>query len=238
VGLEISGTIDKSTVSHLCQYFTEYSIVQELSFSNNRALSVSSHLNETLNFCSSFGTKNLKNVFLKLGTFPFAYVSFLQSGVQSLCEHLKVNNCLRVLDLSNTNIGKKEFAILCESLANNVTLTSLNLSRNGMKEDVLSLIGTALTKNTALLELQLDKNQFGSGPMKEFIGALLKNTTLQKLSLQSNGLTNSCLNDWVVFVMKTTTLKVIDLRNNDFEVSPKFLQRLRIMPCVTTFKLE
>ncbi len=107
-------------------------------------------------------------------------------GASVICQALKFNASLRVLDLSKNMISHHIGRPLSELLRVNSTLQSLILFGNTVENWGVSRIAEGLLNNQSLLELNLKNNSIFSNGALKLSQALKLNTTLKKCDLSWN----------------------------------------------------
>lgn len=98
--------------------------------------------------------------------------SNLGSGIAVLCEAVKRNTTLRVLDVSHNNLGPTGGILIAKALEENSSLAELNLLENVLDEDVAVALGSMLAVNTGLKSLNLSCNNLGSAGGEAIAAAL------------------------------------------------------------------
>jgi len=109
------------------------------------------------------------------------------SGIQTLCDALKVNTNVQILNLSE-NIGDDGAEHISEMLKVNTSIHTLNLSNNNISDKGAISIANALALNinTTLKCLNLPFNIIGNKGMISIIDMLKNNNTLDTLYIGYN----------------------------------------------------
>ena len=116
-------------------------------------------------------------------------LSFGNRGVLSLCETLKINNTLGMVDLSRTSIDDVGIESLLKAVRDRTTLTRLNLS--GMKmitKKSIRSIAEFLRVDSSLMSLGFEGNKVSVGGARLIAESLKVNKTLKVLSLSRNNI--------------------------------------------------
>jgi Ran GTPase-activating protein (RanGAP) involved in mRNA processing and transport len=131
-------------------------------------------LNMGKNWIGSVGAKSVAAMAAVTGALTSLDISnnrMGDDGVKPICEALKQNSSLKVLDLnaskSNTSdgeIGPQGAQYLADMLSVNGGLTALDLSSNDLKDEGVSAVCKAIKSNkeTKLASLNVKKNGIGS----------------------------------------------------------------------------
>ena len=116
-------------------------------------------------------------------------LSFGNRGVLSLCETLKINNTLGMVDLSRTSIDDVGIESLLKAVRDRTTLTRLNLSEMKMitKKSIRS-IAEFLRVDSSLMSLGFEGNKVSVGGARLIAESLKVNKTLKVLSLSRNNI--------------------------------------------------
>lgn len=97
---------------------------------------------------------------------------------QALAKALMLNRTLQALDLNNNRFGEKTGKAFAEALRVNHTLTSLGLNKTGLDHEAGIALAQALKVNRTLQTLNLNGNKFNNITCQEFNKALQFNHTL------------------------------------------------------------
>jgi hypothetical protein len=148
------------------------------------------------------------------------------------------NKSLKILDLSNNNIGKNYIKELAKIIKYNKSLTKLNLSKNNIDDQGAEDLSKALKENETLKVLDLSENYIkevakiikynktltkldlrmncvGDSEAKELSNAFKDNKTLKILNLSKNKISGESSSELICNIFdKNTTLKVLDLQGN------------------------
>ena len=116
-------------------------------------------------------------------------LSFGNRGVLSLCETLKINNTLGMVDLSRTSIDDVGIESLLKAVRDRTTLTRLNLSEMKMitKKSIRS-IAEFLRVDSSLMSLGFEGNKVSVGGARLIAESLKVNKTLKLLFLSRNNI--------------------------------------------------
>eukprot|EP00924_Labyrinthula_sp_SR-Ha-C_P004318 snap_masked-scaffold_3-processed-gene-20.26-mRNA-1 protein AED:0.40 eAED:0.41 QI:0/-1/0/1/-1/1/1/0/1072 len=98
---------------------------------------------------------------------------------------LEKNNKIRLIDLTNCNIGDEGAQLLAKSLSGNKSLRKLNLRRNQVSDAGIIALADALP-NTSLFSLLLSDNRIGPRGTEKLCTVLEKNSCLSILRLSQN----------------------------------------------------
>ena len=104
-----------------------------------------------------------------------------------ICELLRKDSSLIVLDLSHNHISSKGMKSLTELLKFNSSITKINLSHNLIGEDGMKYLSDALEMNSKLIAIDLTKNEFGNKGSKYLLNSISQfNFVLEKIQLEDN----------------------------------------------------
>ncbi len=98
--------------------------------------------------------------------------------------HLKDNQTLEFLSLSNNTFNDNCVAGLAWALQSNCTLKTLNLSNNGLSGKVNFLVDL-IERNTSITKLDLSENYFSPEGKNNLLEALCKNSSLLELDFST-----------------------------------------------------
>jgi Ran GTPase-activating protein (RanGAP) involved in mRNA processing and transport len=101
---------------------------------------------------------------------------------QELCQSLQFNKRLLTLDLSGTNLGAAEGAVLADLINYNTSLLNLNLSRTGLGA-AGGHIAAMIQLNTSLINIDISCNDFGDGGGRGIAHALCQSNTRSNMHL-------------------------------------------------------
>ena len=178
------------------------------------------------------------------------------SGINSICNALRVNRTLKslnlsVLDLSTydeeemskqTSVGKAGASALYRILSQNRSLTSLKFVNNnvGVYDFFHTLVGDALKVNPVLRSLDLDRNNIGLRWILPIAEALKHNTVLEHLNLANNFIRNEGANALADALDQNRSLKSLDVSNNEIGATgtEHIARGLRTNRSLTSLKLE
>lgn len=139
---------------------------------------------------------------------------------ERLMKNLKLNNKLKVLNLSGNYLGSGYLGILIKILNHNKVLTSLNLENNAIGDRNLKIVSKFLKKNNSLTYLNLGSNQIDRG-VGSLASALKYNNTLKSLDLNNNYIGYDTQYQAVKMLAQSltvnTSLKSLDLSDNFIE---------------------
>lgn len=162
--------------------------------------------------------------------------------LEYLCNFLKNNKSLNILDLSNINITDNKnndiIPLLCDALKVNTSLTILNLNKTGLQNNGFMYLCDALQNNKSLIELYLRNNRRTQNDYAEDEGyydeeyedpyieiglcygirslsnILKKNSSITKLDLGGNYIYKNDIKFLWKSLLTNTTLTFLDLYNN------------------------
>jgi Ran GTPase-activating protein (RanGAP) involved in mRNA processing and transport len=109
-------------------------------------------------------------------------------GVEALCEGLRANKTLRVLDLGHNRIGDAGARAIGASLASNSVLAQLVLFRCGVQSDGAVALAEGLRSCRALEKLNLQYNLIGEAGIGAIASLLATHPSLASLHLGDCGL--------------------------------------------------
>lgn len=95
--------------------------------------------------------------------------------VEFLVNYLKDNQNIKILDLSNNNIGNKGVKNITKLLESNEAITEINLSDNNIGTKGLNNLCSALSYNKSVLYLDIRRNPIPWGANKILLALLYKN---------------------------------------------------------------
>ncbi|RHY21907.1 hypothetical protein DYB25_009733 [Aphanomyces astaci] len=122
---------------------------------------------------------------------------------------------LKVLNLSNNNLGDQSVTALVRALLKRCTLTTLNLGHNKVFHSA-TIVGELLRVKSSLTMLDLSWNQIRGDPAIHLVQAMVENNTLLDLILSDNSLGNSGGADihLATSLLENKTLKRLNVSNN------------------------
>ena len=94
-------------------------------------------------------------------------------AAESLCQVIRENSMLEVLDISSTQLQKLGAAKIFNSLTNNKSLQVLNASHNLIDDTAVDNLTRSLSNNVALRELKLHGNPISEGAIGDFVPKIL-----------------------------------------------------------------
>jgi Ran GTPase-activating protein (RanGAP) involved in mRNA processing and transport len=115
-------------------------------------------------------------------------------GGVALFECLRVNRCIRSLDIQDNQLGLGVDADaggldhIAEALEENSLLTLIDLSHNNLSSRGCAALSRALAANTSIAELSLRGNSMGDLGAQAFAQALAGNKSITKLDVSDNGI--------------------------------------------------
>ena len=137
----------------------------------------------------------------------------------TLCLCLKDSTSVKVLDISNHNIGSERVKTIVKAIQGNTSLEELIISHNNISDDGIITIGKVLknhfykdssmnttsegvtnegnSQNSKLLKLDMSYNNISSKGIIAFSDCLKHNNSLQELTLSWDGFENSLVIDGV-----------------------------------------
>ena len=154
----------------------------------------------------------------------------------SLCESLKSNKTIKVLDISKNNIDDEQLIQIINLFKFNNTISSLNLSSNKLKEPGILMLSDFLKKDpTFFKELDISSNYIKDSA-SNLIDSLIINTSLNTLSLSDCFSINNIdlLSKLIQFNNSITSL---DLSNNNID-NKSFFQSLEKNSSIVSLKLS
>lgn len=103
--------------------------------------------------------------------------------IEEICEGIKVNSALSMLDLSDNDMESPHAQILCKALIANKGITELSLQNNAIGEEGAEDFAKMLRVNSTLLDLDLSYNILNDSGGCAIFNALMCNTTLHSLDM-------------------------------------------------------
>jgi len=104
--------------------------------------------------------------------------------INILCEGLRVNRSIHVLNLEENHLGPQEGVVIAQVLEANTSLRELKLNRNEIGDSGLTAIAAALKdSNDTLRSLSISYNNIGDAGIFRLADALTKNFAIQSLRL-------------------------------------------------------
>ena len=94
-------------------------------------------------------------------------------AAENLCQVIRENSMLEVLDISSTQLQKLGAANIFKSLTNNKSLQVLNVSHNQVDDAVVDKLTRSLSNNVSLRELKLHGNPISEEAIGEFVPKIL-----------------------------------------------------------------
>ncbi len=150
------------TSCHLCIY-------------NEAKLTYHNIISDICNHINEIYILNLKHVF------------FRQKAILPLCDALKHNTTVKVLDISGCLSSREsKLSSICELLTHNKTITSLNISSCGLNSDSVKRIVNSLigNKSSAISDLNLSENFLFKKSCQSIIDLLINYVQIRTLNLQ------------------------------------------------------
>jgi hypothetical protein len=95
-------------------------------------------------------------------------------GIKVLCEFLKDNKSVTILDLGGIFLNTKSINEIAELLKNNNTLTNLYLGGCGLNDETIQILTDALIVNTTLTHFFIHGNNLNTASGKLFYSAIEK----------------------------------------------------------------
>ncbi|KAF0701209.1 Aste57867_8283 [Aphanomyces stellatus] len=122
---------------------------------------------------------------------------------------------LKVLNLSNNNLGDQSVSALVRALLKRCTLTTLDLSHNKVFHSA-TILGELLRVKSSLTRLDLSWNQIRGEPACQLVQSMVENNTLVDLVLSDNSLGNSGGADiqLAASLLENKTLRRLNISNN------------------------
>ncbi|XP_064609173.1 leucine-rich repeat-containing protein 74A-like [Liolophura sinensis] len=177
--------------------------VRELDVSgNNIGARGSGYLAETLQAVSQI------KVLIMAATFPDV------DGCKYLSRALLNNDCLRILNLAENNLGEQHAVQLCGFIKETRTLRELYLNHNRLDEAGGRVIGAALAGNKSIQILDLTWNHLRRSGAESICRALKVNTTLEKLNVSWNGFSTEGCKCLSKILPMNDTLRHLNLSSN------------------------
>lgn len=106
-----------------------------------------------------------------------------------LCNSLRSNSSLRVLDLQFCNLGDKAPSYIACALLRNRYLTSLNLGGVGFQVPALHKLCSGLVANSTLKSLNISDNDLGPAGA-QLLASVINRCQLEKLDISDNRIKN------------------------------------------------
>jgi Ran GTPase-activating protein (RanGAP) involved in mRNA processing and transport len=147
----------------------------------------------------------------------------LDQGANLIAEMLYHNKTLNELKLNDNIIVESGVSSLCDALKINSTLTSLYLSENPISEIGITSISKMLRENTTLTSLELNQVQLNINGIEKLSSSLKVNKTLIFLSLEKNEIADDQLKPLALALTDNCGLQNLNLSSNLITDSGAFL---------------
>ena len=139
-----------------------------------------------------------------------------EEGAFELAMALKCNNVLSQLWLRGNELGAAGAMFILNSIQHISSIKVLDLSNNNIGYQVADSIAAVIDCNHSLEQLWLDGNALLSKGVVRFTHSLKCLSTLRTLSLCSNGITDDAADELSAVITSNVFLEDIMLSNNDF----------------------
>ena len=120
-----------------------------------------------------------------LQTLDISYIDLTDDGIS---ECLKINNALKVLNISGNVVSERGAKIVAKFIQENTTLLSMYFCDNKISDSGAVVISESLKLNTILKEFSLSVNKITSYGISTTAEMIQVNTTLQKLDISHNSI--------------------------------------------------
>ncbi len=140
-----------------------------------------------------------------------------KDGIYALADALKVNNTIKIIDLSWNNLGDEGACYLANSLIANNSLRGLVIESNGIDNLGAAAIASALLVNASLEALYLGNNNIGPIGAGAIADSLKTNTALKSLYLGNTHIGANGAKKIGEALKINTTLVLLNLGDNRVE---------------------
>jgi hypothetical protein len=139
-------------------------------------------------------------------------------GGMAIAEMLSVNTRLKHLIMNSCDVSVEGGITIFQSLQNNISLEILSITDNDLGDESCESLASLLKVNQKLKYLDISENGIGYEGTIALSKAFIKNRTLTVLGLQWNDLNNDCAKKIGEVLQVNNTLKVINVLGNQIDV--------------------
>jgi protein phosphatase 1 regulatory subunit 37 len=141
------------------------------------------------------------------------------SDGQTICNILRENKHLELLDLRNNNLQDMGLSHICSGLSGSKDgLKILNVSNNNVTANSVCYLAKALIHNRSLTCLNLSQNALANEALYELKEALIVNNQINTLILTRTKITDEGAIALAEYLAETQSLKRLDLRENEIRL--------------------
>lgn len=165
---------------------------------------------QMINFIKESGTP-LKNLILKNNKIG-------PEGSVSLCELLKDNKFLNILDLSSNNLKTEGIKNICNALiGNNNNLEQLLIDNNKCNDYCCDSLFNMLSNNKKLFVISLIGNFFTNKGVDKILSTLRKNNTLKQISIGDNKIDSKAFVNLPNYIKFNKSLTILEIKSARFD---------------------
>lgn len=137
-----------------------------------------------------------------------------KEGVKIISKLLLDNKTLESIDISSNDLGLEGIKSISEVLKNNSTIKTLNVSNNHLYLEGIRFLSESLRSNNTITDLNISYNNIGEEGMKNISRLLKNNRNFHKIDISSNnlGLKYICS-----FIRKNNVISHIAIDLRDYE---------------------
>ncbi|XP_073465603.1 NACHT, LRR and PYD domains-containing protein 3-like isoform X1 [Aquarana catesbeiana] len=143
------------------------------------------------------------------------YNDLTDSSCPHLASGIRNNQTLRILDLSENNLGGPHFSDLMEALTTS-RIEELQLDKNKLEDSSCLHLASGIRNNQTLRMLILSDNNLG-GPHFSDLMEALPTSRIEELHLYRNHLTESSCTHLASGIRNNQTLRKLDLSDNNLK---------------------
>lgn len=173
--------------------------------------------NNTLSIDSIVGLTSPVRVHDTLHQLSLKFSRLNDLAISTLCEALKFNKSIEILDLEGNAITSDGARALSLVLDSNTPLKTLNLKENQIGDKGVKHLADIILsgKNTHLEILNLSKNNIGSDGAKIYANSLMNVTNnISEIFLNDNNIGNIGISPLLELCEKNQNIKILRLENN------------------------
>ena len=152
------------------------------------------------------------------------------NGLEQLTLNLQLNKkilkTLRILDLSNNNLGKNSYTSICNYIQESGVLKEINLENTGVDDNCVNKIGDSILDclYERLSTFNFGKNNLTDNCLSIICELVEKCENLHVVQLHSNKFSNNGASKVIKSVGNNTEIKLLDLSNcklgDNIEINP------------------
>uniref|UniRef100_A0A672KHM0 NLR family CARD domain containing 3 n=1 Tax=Sinocyclocheilus grahami TaxID=75366 RepID=A0A672KHM0_SINGR len=136
------------------------------------------------------------------------------AGAKDIAKALKVNTCLRELDLTANLLHDEGVTAIAEAMRVNRAITSLHLQENALGDNGVIALACALRSNSSLSVLYLQGVSAGKSGAVALADALVVNESLHTLDLRGNSIGMEGAKAFSSALKKNRSLRSLNLQEN------------------------